>query len=140
MAVIPRIRVSCAAAFRSHHWRLWNTGSPAVAHPEKPHEENIFGKSGIFTPKQRSFYQASLDAALRSLPVRRLTSTIRPPILAPCQRHNEVQGENSSGIGRCCRVGVIGMCSAADGRAFPIAFSLHQVGRENLGTDQDLLL
>src|SRR5258706_11651034 len=32
-----------AAAFRFHHWRLWNTGSPAVA-PLKPHEENIFGK------------------------------------------------------------------------------------------------
>ena len=44
---------------------------------------------------------------------------------SPCQRHNEVQGENSSGIGRCCRVGVIGMCGAADGRAFPIAFALH---------------
>src|SRR5258705_5887065 len=54
-------------------------------HPGKPHEENIFGKPEF----QRSFYQASLDAPLRSLPVRRLTSTIRPPILAPCQRHND---------------------------------------------------
>src|SRR5260370_38018038 len=28
------------------------------------------------------------------------------------QRHNEVQGENSSGIGCCCRVGVICMWTA----------------------------
>jgi hypothetical protein len=49
MAVIPRIRASCAAAFRFHHWRLWNTASPAVA-PWKTSRRKYFRENRNFYP------------------------------------------------------------------------------------------
>ena len=128
--VIPLIRVSCAAAFRSHHCVIGGAGRPP-SHPGKPHEGNIFGKTGIFYP-----YSDHLSGitgrgiALASGAM--ATSTIRPPIwrrasdttrckvkqfwhwpLLPCRCHRHVQRRRR--------------------RAFPIAFALHQGGREISG-------
>ena len=59
----------------------------------------------------------------------------------PCERYNEGQDEDSSGIGRSYG-GIIGICrtSAAGGRVIPAAFAVQSLRRENLGIDQDLLL
>ena len=109
----------------------------------KLRDENISGKREFLAGNRDQPYQASLDARLLiPLPVRRRASTVRSPIRA--RRASDTtrgQDEDSFGISRSCSV-VIGICRtiAANGRALPTAFAVQKIWRENLGTNQDLLL
>src|SRR5258705_5887064 len=97
MAVIPRIRVSYAAAFRFHHWRLRNTGSPAAA-PWKTSRRKYFRETGISAIILSGITGRAIALASGATADVNYSSTDFGAVPAT-QRHNEMQGENSSGIG-----------------------------------------